>query len=450
MESVQDPDVGLTAELAGRALLVDYETLPEAVRRIAQDCLVDWLGCTFAGVGEPASQIVAQTVLEEGGTPQATLIGHAKRVSQAQAALANGTASHVLDYDDVNLALPGHLSVAIIPALMALAESRRATTADFYAAFVAGYEFACRVGRLLAPTHYAQGFHATATIGSLGAAMACSHMLGLSVHQASHAIGVAATQAAGLKAMFGSMAKPLHAGLAAQAGMRSALLAEKGFTARPDALECAAGFGQSHGSDFHADRAREIVAGGYHLLSNIFKFHAACFSTHSTIAAVATLCRAHNIPAKAVERITVVAPQACEICNLQSPSTALEAKFSLRAAAAFAALDMDTGTLGTWERVSDVRVQAMLSRVRVELRPGTSLSESVVTISTAEGLVVQQAADAGSPMPDKEEQSLLVQKKFLSLSAPTLGVARARQAVARVRTSGGGQNFPDFLHECIG
>lgn len=450
MERIRDRDVGFTVELARAALLVDHESLPETVRRIAQDCLLDWLGCTIAGVSEPASQIVSQMAMDEGGAPQATLIGHAKRVSPAQAALANGTASHALDYDDVNLALPGHVSVAIIPALIALAESRRATAADFYAAFVAGYEFACRVGRLLAPTHYAQGFHATATIGSLGAAMACSHMLGLSARQTSHAIGVAATQAAGLKAMFGSMAKPLHAGLAAQAGMRSALLAEKGFIARPDALECAGGFAQAHGHDFHIDRALEKVEGGFYLLSNIFKFHAACFSTHSTISAVAALCRGHEIDANSIDRIMVVAPQACEICNLQAPSTALEAKFSLRAAAAFAALDMDTGALNTWERVSDIRVQALLNRVRVELRPGTSLCESVVTISTTEGLAVQQATDAGSPMPDKEAQSHLVQKKFLSLSTPALGVARARQALDRILASGGSQRFSDFLHECIG
>lgn len=439
---------GLTAALVERALRLRHDDLPADVRRIAQDCLTDWLGCTFAGLHEPASRIVAESVIEEGGAQQATLIGLGARVSLSQAALVNGTASHALDYDDVNLALPGHLGVAIIPGLLALAERREASAADFVEAFVAGYETACRIGALVEPAHYANGFHATATIGGLGTAVACAHLLKLSVAQACSAVGVAATQAAGLKSMFGTMTKPLHAGLAAQAGLRSALLAHKGFVSRGDVLECAHGFAQVHGADFHVREALAEPPGDYHLLNNLFKFHAACFSTHSTIEAVAALCREHGLRADEVSRIHVLAGDGCVICNIQSPATALEAKFSLRATAAFALLRIDTARLDSWERVTEERVRAVVDRVQVELIPGMGLSESVVTVDTIDGRSLRQAIDCGTPLANKAGQSARVTAKFLAITSPVIGDERCRRILDRLNAFERGTSIATLLHEC--
>lgn len=441
------PVPGLTARLAEQALRVRHEQLPDDVRRVARDCLTDWLACALAGAREPASRIVAACLLDEGGAPQATLIGTGGKASVAQAALANGTASHALDYDDVNLALPGHVSVAVLPGLVALAEQRQASAADLIAAFVAGYETACRIGALVAPAHYANGFHATATIGSLGAAVACAHLLRLPVPQTCHAIGIAATQAAGLKAMFGSMAKPLHAGHAAQAGLRAALLAQKGFTSRADALECAQGFARAHGADFHTEDALALPAGGYHLLNNLFKFHAACFSTHSTIEAVNALRREHGLTAAAVSQVRVLAGEACAICNVQHPSTALEAKFSLRASAAFALLGIDTSRLETWDRVAEEGVRQVVDRVRVDLVPGRGLSESVVTLRTTAGRTFEKEVQAGIPLADKARQSQRVAAKFLALAVPVLGEARSRRTLDRLQDFEGSAGIAALLRE---
>lgn len=438
---------GLTLGLVERALRTRHDRLPDAVRRVARDCLTDWLGCALAGLSEPASRMVAEAASEEGGSAQATLIGRGIRLSLPQAALANGTASHALDYDDVNLALPGHLGVAIIPGLLALAEYRDASAADFYAAFVAGYNLACRVGTLVEPAHYANGFHATATLGSLGAAVACAHLLRLPVAETSYALGIAATQAAGLKAMFGSMAKPLHAGLAAQAGVRSALLAQKGFVSRHDALECAQGFAQAHGDDFHVEAALADPEGGHHILNNIFKFHAACFSTHSTIEAVAALRRERGIRPGDVARIHIVAGEACAICNHPSPSTGLEAKFSLRAAAAFAMLAMDTARLDTWQRVTEAGVRAMLEQVHVELVPGMGLSASAVTVHTRHGEAWRRAADVGVPLADKTEQSRRVNRKFVAIAAPVVGEACCERILNQLAAPDRG-SLAGLLHEC--
>ncbi len=178
------------------------------------------------------------------------------RLPPLAAALVNGSASHALDFDDVNMAMPGHPSVAILPGLLALAEERGASGAEILAAFVAGYELQCRLGRTIAPGHYdGLGFHATATVGSFGAAAACAHLLGLDAAATATALGIAATQAAGLKSMFGTMCKPLHAGKAASNGLLAAKLASRGFTSRADALECAQGFARTHSADFVPERA---------------------------------------------------------------------------------------------------------------------------------------------------------------------------------------------------
>lgn len=428
--AARDAAQGLTARLVGDALATRFDELPADVRRVARDCVADWLACVLVGLDEPAVTIVSEAAREEGGHPQASFIGRADKGSVLQAALVNGTASHALDYDDVNLSVPGHMSAAIIPGLLALAQGRGASGADFIAAFVAGYETACRVGKLVEPAHYANGFHATATIGSLGAAVACAHLLHLSPEQACHALGVAATQAAGLKVMFGTMAKPLHAGLASQNGLRAALLARKGFISRADALECPQGFARAHGGDFRLDDALTRPAGGYHLLANLFKFHAACYSTHSTIDAVAALRQTHSLTADAVSSIRVVAGEGCTICNIQSPSTALEAKFSLRVTAAFALLGIDTSGLQTWDRVNDADVVAVRDRVTVDLVPGMGLSDSEVSIRLRDGRELRLAHDCGTPMADKAAQSARVQAKFRALAGPLLGEARCEQVLA--------------------
>src|ERR1700761_4712733 len=145
--------VDLTRRLVDRSLGIRHDALPADIRRIARDCLTDWLACAFAGVDEPVSKIVLEAAREEGGHAQATMLGQSWKGSVQQAALVNGTMSHALDYDDVNLTVPGHMSAAIIPALFALAESRRASAADYLAAFVAGHEFAGSIGTLVEPAH---------------------------------------------------------------------------------------------------------------------------------------------------------------------------------------------------------------------------------------------------------------------------------------------------------
>src|SRR5438094_951798 len=257
--------IELTRTLAEQASAVTYDALPEPVRALARQCVLDYFGVALAGADDPLAHILLDELGEAGGAAQASVIGHKARLPALSAALVNGAIGHALDYDDVNLAMPGHPSVAILPGLLALAEVRQSSGREIIAAFVAGYETACRVGMALRPGHYNLGFHATGTVGAFGAAAACAHLLSLDAAMTAQALGIAGTQAAGLKSQFGTMCKPFHAGKASQSGLLAARLAARGFSSRPDLVECEQGFALAHGPDFNAEAALAAPVSGFHL-----------------------------------------------------------------------------------------------------------------------------------------------------------------------------------------
>jgi 2-methylcitrate dehydratase PrpD len=206
---------GLTIQLAQRSAALTFDQLPDDVVAMARLCILDWLGVTIAGCQEEAQRILLRSLAPTTGG--ASVVRHGVRVSPLQAALINGTSSHVLDFDDTNTTLIGHPSVAILGALFALAESSlRSTGPEFLCAFVAGYETACRVAAGVGVQSYVRGFHNTGTIGTMGAAAACSRLLAIDASHTATALALAATQAAGLGCMVGTMSKSLHAGNAAR------------------------------------------------------------------------------------------------------------------------------------------------------------------------------------------------------------------------------------------
>jgi 2-methylcitrate dehydratase PrpD len=434
----------LTHALATKALAIRLESLPSEIVELARQCFLDWMGVTIAGASEPLVRILAEQVKAEGGNPQASLIGRCDKVSLSQAALVNGAASHALDYDDVNLSLEGHPSVAVIPGLLALAEMRQASGADFVAAFVAGYETACRIGELVSPGHYRRGFHATATVGSFGSAAACAHLLGLNPSQAATAFGIAGTQAAGLKSMFGTMCKPLHAGKAAQNGLMAALLAARGFDSRTDVLECAQGFAATQSENFNPGAALAEPKTGFHMRANLFKYHAACYLTHAAIECARRLRQRSGTAPDGIKQVIVRVFTDCDkVCNIPEPTTGLEAKFSLRLATAFALAGLDTGALETYceENCADPKLTALRDKVRVELVPGWTLSRSEVSVVLHDGQILEEKHDSGIPARDIRDQGARLETKFHSLVDPILGVEGSDRLIERVSEL---QHLPDL------
>jgi 2-methylcitrate dehydratase PrpD len=427
---------GLTRALSEQARVLTYADLPDEVRALARQCVLDYIACTLAGASEPLTAMLLAEMTEQGGRDEAGVIGHAARLPAASAALVNGAAGHALDFDDVNMAMPGHPSVAILPALLALAEARGASGADVIAAFVAGYELQCRIGTTISPGHYdVLGFHSTATVGSFGAAAACSHLLGLDAETSATALGIAGTQAAGLKSMFGTMCKPLHAGKAAYHGLLAAKLAARGFTSRADVLECAQGFARTHSPDFNPERAFADPPGGYHIRNNLFKYHAACYLTHAPIETARKLRAQHGVTPDKVARIRLQLDEACDrVCNIPAPRTGLEAKFSLRLTTAMALAGVDTGGLTNYSEATaaDPALIALRDKVEFDFRPNTGHTKATLTLDLTDGARLTALHDSGVPATDVADQGRRLEAKFTALVEPILGRGRTGDLLGEI------------------
>src|ERR1700722_18717934 len=219
----------VTAALAGHISAMRLGDLPAAALIVAKQCLLDWIGVALAGRNEPLVRILIDELGPTDDPTGVAILGHGRRARIDDAVLINGAMGHALDFDDVIMPM-GHPTVPVAPVVFALAQQRGASGAAALAAFIAGVEAECRIARLLGPSHYARGWHTTATAGAFGAAAAAAHLLGVEGEGLTHAFGLAGTQAAGLKSCFGTMSKPLHPGRAAQHGQLAARLGGRGVT----------------------------------------------------------------------------------------------------------------------------------------------------------------------------------------------------------------------------
>jgi 2-methylcitrate dehydratase PrpD len=426
----QTQATNLTRTLAERACSVTYDGLPEPVRELARQCVLDYYGVALAGADDPLARILIDEFSEAGGAGEAGIIGRKARLPALSAALVNGAIGHALDYDDVNLAMPGHPSVAILPGLLALAETRRSSGREIIAAFVAGYETCCRVGMALRPGHYGRGFHATGTVGAFGAAAACAHLMGLDAGATAQALGIAGTQASGLKSQFGTMCKPFHAGKASQNGLLAARLAARGFSSRPDIIECEQGFAATHAPKFNPGEALAEPPEGFYLRANLFKYHAACYMTHGPIECGRNVRESHLVTPEDIARITLsVNRGSSRICNIAAPVDGLEAKFSLRQTVAMALTGMDTASLGAYSvaTATDPALVALRERIDMDFRDDLPDAGAELAVSLRDGRVLHAAHDAGIAMTDVAAQGRRLAAKFDALAGPVVGPARARE-----------------------
>ncbi|HEY2447968.1 MAG TPA: MmgE/PrpD family protein [Mycobacterium sp.] len=427
---------GLTSELAERSAALSFDQLPDDVVAMARLCVLDWLGVTVVGSQEPAPQILLQTLAPEMVANGASVIGHGLRVSPLQAALVNGTSSHVLDFDDVNATLIGHPSVAILVAALGLAESLHSSGPEFLCAFVAGYETACRVAAAVGPLSYLRGFHHTGTIGTLGAAAACSRLLSLDAQRTTMALALAAAQAAGLGCMVGTMSKSFHAGKACENGLLAALLAQNGFTANDSAIESAKGFAATASGECNAAAALAEPPLGWHIVSNLFKFDASCYMTHSTLAGIRELRAQHQLNMDEVNEIRIhLGELEFATCALPRPATGLEVKFSVAHLAAMAALGRSTVVIDD-AAASDPSVIALRDRVTVT-DDGTSGAPTLVEVILNEGRRLSTAHDVNTPERDLALQRRRVEQKFRTITTPHLGTERTEAVITGVQAPAG-------------
>ena len=420
-----------TRQLAERVVDTRTERIPEAARIVAAQALMDFIGVAIAGAREPLSNILAAEIDAEGGHPQAQLIGCRGRASVRQAALFNGSAGHAHDYDDVHTAMTGHPTVPVAPAVLALAEHLGRSGADVIAAFCAGVDAECILGRFAGANHYARGWHATGTLGAFGAAAAAARMRQLDVQETAAALGIAGTQAAGLKSQFGTMCKPLHAGHAAATGVDAANLAARGFTSRLDILEADQGFLATQSECGSAEQWQQAMAVPAFTQDICFKYHAACYLTHSSIEAIRALSERHDLKPEDIAEVDIRVDKGhLKVCNIPEPNTGLEAKFSLRLTAAMALSGVNTASIDVFtdELAGDGELNALRDRVSVAAHAERN-PDSIVNLRTVDGQDHTEACNVAIPMTDLDAQWRKLETKFRALVAPRLGETAAEAII---------------------
>ncbi|SHM19889.1 2-methylcitrate dehydratase PrpD [Roseovarius litoreus] len=421
--------MSLTDRLAQFAL-TDPRHLPESAKRIMALSLIDWMGCAIAGRDEAVSHVVRRLAQDEGGTPQAHLVGGGQAPAR-MAALVNGTISHALDYDDTHFAHIGHPSVAVVPSALAIAERCDADGAALQDAALIGAELSVRVGLWLGRGHYETGFHQTATAGAFGAAAAAGRLLGFDADQMAATLGLVATRASGLKAQFGTMGKPFNAGIAASNGVEAALLVANGLVPNPAALK---DFGASHAGSNMSD-ALEDIGNKWTFEDVSHKFHACCHGLHAALEAFAEVAPERQD----IAAITVhTHPRWLSVCNQPDPQTGLGCKFSFRAVLAMAMAGHDTSRLETFSDGFAQAPELVALRDRVKVVGDESVSETGthLVLRMNDGSEKRVAHDLLAPMTVETRRA-----KIMAKGTALMGSARAERVARLVE----GRDAPSSL-----
>jgi 2-methylcitrate dehydratase PrpD len=414
--------VGPTLALARFVVAADPSAVPERVRHEAKRALINWLGCAVGASRHDTVSRALAALRPFAGREQATILGRSERLDCLNAALLNGLASHTFDFDDTHLKTIIHPSGPVAAALLALAEHLPISGKEWIHAFVLGVEVECRVGSAVYPSHYDVGWHITGTTGVFGAAAATGRLLGLSETQLVWALGIAATQASGLREMFGSMSKPLHPGLAARNGMVAALLARQNFTSASEGIEGPRGFAHVLATERDFSRITARLGETWELADNSYKPFACGVVVHPVIDGCLQLRAAGELAPDAIEAVELtVHPLVLELTGKRQPRVGLEGKFSVFHSAAVAIIDGAAGEAQYSDaRVADPRVTALRDRVVAVVDPALREDAAHVRVRLLDGRVVERTVEhalgsVARPMTDRD-----LEAKFRSLCAPVL------------------------------
>ena len=386
-----------TETIVGWIVSTSYEDIPPDTLRAVNESCFDCLGVMLAGAMQPVGQTILEYVTAQGGTPEATVLAAGVRTSLPNTALANGTMGHALDYDDFGGF--GHPTVAIFPALLALGEKLGSSGRDLLEAYVVGCELGVALDRT---THYNQmrrGFHGTAVLGRIASAAACAKLLKLGLHETTMALGMAGSMAGGLIHNFGTMAKPLHAGLTARDGVMAAQLADMGITAGDRIFEHPLGFTNTIIGDGIYDLNEMAANLGKPFRTQealMLKKYPSCGGNHGMLDSILGLMKEHNFDYRDVEGVEIGQSYLSVVMLYTQPEDELKAKFSALFNTAAALVD---GTVGidtfTQDKVNDPVIRETMGKVRLDVQSkwqegsGDYRGETPVKIRLKDGRVLE-------------------------------------------------------------
>ena len=380
--------------------------------------MIDWCGVAYAAKEEPVSKIVTKLIDEEQTKGLSRLISNGKEVSAKSAAFVNGTIGHALDYDDTHFLFTGHPTASAFPTALALGEELGSSIDEIMLAYMCGVEISTRLGHILGYSHYNKGFHQTATSGAFGATLVASKLLKLDAKQIENALGIVSTRASGLKSQFGTMGKPFHAGIAASNGIEAAKLSKLGFVSCENGIECNQGFLKTHAWDETMPEAAINGLGQDFLFPEIkYKFHACCHGLHAFLEALDELKTKNNFNPDSIEKISIqTQPSWLQVCNINSPKTGLEAKFSYRLTAAMSLHGVDTGKLDSYNDEICFNEKIVKTRDKVQVIPNDKMTNTEALIELKDGTEIYKNSH---DLNNKIENELL-QKKILTKSSSLL------------------------------
>lgn len=363
----------VTNQLVKNINNTDLSVIPSEVITHAKKSILNWLGVTIGASYHETIEIALKLKDELDSSEQVSIIGRKERTDVLLAVLINGMASHIYDFDDTYLETIHHPSGPVAPVIFALGEKYNLPGDQLIKAFILGVETELRISRALYPSHYDTGWHITATTGCFGSVVAASILLDLTEEQMVHALGIAGTQAAGLREVFGSMTKPFHPGKAAQNGLLAALLARDGFTSSPQLIEAEKGMANVMSDTPSLHKINEQWGEIWEIRDNAFKPYACGIVLHPVIDACIHLRNFVNIDEIQTVELKVN-PYVLEMTGKKEPSSGLEAKFSVYHASAIALLDGD-GAQEQFEEAKVIDPEVIKLRQKVKPVPDEKIKE---------------------------------------------------------------------------
>ena len=427
---------GLSRRLSEFLAAARYPDLPPSVADHARRAVLDWLGSALAGSLESPARRAQQFVASLGVSNDATVFS-GSRSSASGAALANGVASHILEFDDIHKTSTVHAAAPVISAALAVAEREHADGRAFLLAVTLGYEAALRIGEAVNPSHY-RYWHPTGTAATFGAAAAAGSLIQLSPAQMLDALGSAGTQAAGLWEFNadGAMSKHLHPGKAAFNGILAADLARIGFTGATRILEGERGFFRAMSGSYDESCVTDGLGERWKIAENCYKLYSCCGHTHTAID-VALELRSQPMGPRHV-LIETYGP-GYEIVKELAPRTSYQAKFSIAYCVAVALLDGRVGlSQFSPERLHDPAITALLERTQVVVAEDLTAKYPAawptrVTLTLSDGASLTGSSDYPRGNPENPVSTAQLEDKFRSLVTPRFGEATAERAIEAVQ-----------------
>lgn len=413
-----------TKALASYIVNNRWDDIPEDVRHEARRSLINVIGCAIGGSPHPAVTTAIRALSPFSGERTASIVGRPERLDPLHASLMNGISSHVEDYDDTTPKNYSHTSSPVSSALLAYASANRVRGRDFVEAFILGFEAASRVGNVVYPAHYDVGWHMTGTIGVFGAAAAIGRLIGLNEQQMVWALGLAATQSAGLREMFGSMGKAFHPGRSAQNGYAAALLAQAGFTSGERGIEGPRGFANVLAATRDLSKITTRLGVDFDLRENTYKPFPCGIVNHPTIdGAIQIHDEHHPDPASIVAVRLRVAPLVLDLCNQQGITKGLQGKFSVYHGAAVGLVRGKGGLREyTDEAVNDPAIKRVRELATATGDPSVTEDQAGIEVELRDGrklskFVEQSLGNIHRPLTDKQLEEKFRDQAILVLPA---------------------------------